>query len=421
MTEVLTNCADTIRCRACDTTLSAPFLDLGRTSLANSYLKPNAGEHEETFPLAVAYCKGCHLVQLTSLVPPEKLFANYLYFSSYSDSFLRHAEAMAADYAERFALNERSRVVEIASNDGYLLQYFIRRGIPVLGVEPARNIADEAARRGIPTLNRFFGPEAVSEIVGEFGLADLIVGNNVLAHVPAINDFLRAVRETLRHGGIAAFEFPYLGELLAHIEFDTIYHEHVFYYSLTAVKGLAERAGLEVFDVERHDIHGGSLRVFLQKAGGRPVAPAVEAMLEREGREGFTAPELYESFGRRVSELKRSLVELLTSLKARGHRLAAYGAPAKGNTLLNYCGIDRRILDFTVDRSPHKQGLLLPGSGIPILSPEALADRAPDYTLILPWNITEEIVAQQAGYLSRGGKFIVPIPHPRIITNGHNA
>jgi SAM-dependent methyltransferase len=410
-----------VRCRGCNAELARPFLDLGNTPLANSYLKPDQnGTVEEQFPLAVSYCHACHLVQLTDVVPPAKLFTEYLYFSSYSEIFLKHAEAMARAYIERFALDGRSRVLEIASNDGYLLQHFVNRKIPVLGVEPARNIATEARRRGIPTLNRFFGSDAVAEILEKLGQADLIVGNNVLAHVPEVNAFLDAVAACLKANGAAVFEFPYLAELLDKIEFDTIYHEHVFYYSLSSISNLAARANLEVFDVESQSIHGGSLRVFLQHRGAREIESRVTKMLDHERELGLTAAAPYDSFGRRVGELKSKLLELLTSLKADGKRLAAYGAPAKGNTLLNYCGVGTELLEFTVDRSPHKQGLLLPGSRLPILAPEALLAEKPDYTLILPWNITQEVIGQQQEYLAQGGKFIVPIPEPRIIDIGHS-
>lgn len=407
-----------VACLGCGGILPEPFLDLGRTPLANSYLRPEQLDlPEESFRLAVAYCPLCHLVQLTDRVPPEKMFREYLYFSSYSDSFLAHARAMANSLIEKFGLDSTSRVLEIASNDGYLLQYFLERGVAVLGVEPARNIAAQAQRRGIPTLNRFFAEDAVGEILTRFGRADLIVGNNVLAHVPGINGFLAAVAACLKPEGCAVFEFPYLKELLDNTEFDTIYHEHVFYYSLSAVKGLAARAGLELFDVEFHPVHGGSLRALLQHHGRRAIQPAVTAMLAAEDASGLTSCGHYVSFGLRVEALRAGLIKLLKQLKGAGRRLAAYGAPAKGNTLLNYCGIRRDLLDFTVDRSPHKQGMLLPGSHLPILAPAELLARSPDYTLILPWNLADEIVGQQREYLRAGGRFIVPVPEPRILAH----
>jgi SAM-dependent methyltransferase len=343
------------------------------------------------------------------------MFGEYLYFSSYSDSFLNHAYRMANEMIQRFGLDSTSRVLEVASNDGYLLQYFLQRGVRVLGVEPARNVAAEATRKGIPTLTCFFGPEVVAQIQTRFGSADLIIGNNVLAHVPAINDFLSAVAACLKLDGAALFEFPHIKELLDKTEFDTIYHEHVFYYSLSAVQVLARRAGLELFDVELQPVHGGSLRIFLQHSGRRPVAARVEATLKQERDEGLTTADHFVSFGLQVEALKRRLVNMLQQLRSSGNRLAAYGAPAKGNTLLNFCGIGPELLEFTVDRSPHKQGMLLPGSHLPILAPDELTARRPDYAVILPWNIAGEIVEQQREYLRAGGRFIVPIPEPRIL------
>jgi SAM-dependent methyltransferase len=384
--------------------------------LANSYVRPErVGEREPVFPLDVAYCPSCHLVQLTELVPPQEMFSDYPYFTSFSDSHLAHARRMADSLISRFNLNSETRVLEIASNDGYLLQFFQKRGIPVLGVDPARNIAEHAISKGIPTLNRFFELTAVPEIRSEFGEAKVIIGNNVFAHVPTTNEFLNAVHASLAPDGRAVFEFPHLLELLRHREFDTIYHEHVFYLSLTAVSKLARRAGMQVFDVERHPIHGGSLRVFLQKNPVHAVTPNVSALLAEEEKAGLTSEHRYQEFRKEVEDLREELLSLLRTLKASGKRIAAYGAPAKGNTLLNYCGIGADLIDFTVDRSPHKQGLLLPGSKIPVLAPDALKKEMPDYVMILPWNIADEIVSQQSEYADQGGTFIVPVPHPRVL------
>ena len=403
-------------CLGCAAALADPFLDLGAQPLANAFVRPeDAARPEPRFPLAVAYCARCHLVQLTATAPPEALFEEYLYFTSYSDHFLVHARAMAAALVERFALGPGRRVLEVASNDGYLLQFLLERGVPVLGVEPARNVAAVATARGIPTLNRFFGPQAVDEIVGGFGRADVIVGNNVLAHVPAINGFFDAVHACLAPGGAAVFEFPYLGDLLGRTAFDTIYHEHVFYYSLTAVAGLAARARLEVFDVEYQPVHGESLRVFVQHAAARPVAPAVERLRRQEIAAGLTSAARYAGFSRDVARLCEGLVGRLRQLRGEGRRLAAYGAPAKGTVLLNACGIGTDVLEFTVDRSPHKQGRLVPGVRVPIRPVEDLLREMPDFTLLLPWNLVDEIVAQQGEYLRKGGAFIVGIPTPRVI------
>jgi SAM-dependent methyltransferase len=403
-------------CLGCTGALAPPFVDLGSTALANAFVHPERAHlPDPTFPLAVARCPACHLVQLTDTVDPGALFSEYVYFSSYSDLFLAHARALAEALSERFRLGPDRRVVEIASNDGYLLQYFQARGIPVLGVEPARNIAAAAVARGIPTLNRFFGFPAVDEVRASVGGADVIIGNNVLAHVPDVNDFLAAVAACLADDGAAVFEFPYVGDLLEGMAFDTIYHEHVFYYSLSALVALATRARLEVFDVERHAIHGGSLRVFLRHRSGHAAERAVAALLTAEQDAGLTGPEPYARFGHDVARLQQEIPVLLRSLKAAGHRIAAYGAPAKGNTLLNACAIGRDLIEFTVDRSPHKQGLLTPGARLPVREPEALLREMPDYTVILPWNIADEIVGQQKAYLKKGGAFIVPVPTPRIL------
>ena len=403
-------------CLGCGAALAEPFLDLGAQPLANAFLRPeDAARPEPRFPLAVAYCARCHLVQLTETAPPAALFEDYLYFSSYSESFLAHAREMAGVLVARFGLTSTHRVLEVASNDGYLLQFFQARGVAVLGVEPARNVAAVARARGIPTLARFFGPDLVDEIVRDFGRPDLVVGNNVLAHVPGVNAFLDAVRACLAPAGAAVFEFPYLGELLERTAFDTIYHEHVFYYSLAAVRALAERARLEVFDVERQPVHGGSLRVFLQTPGARPVAPAVAALLDAERAAGLTGAARYAGFGAAVARLRDELVGRLRRLRAEGRRLAAYGAPAKGTVLLNVCGLGPDVLEFTVDRSPHKQGRLVPGVRLPIRPTEDLVKEMPDVTLLLPWNLLDEIVEQQGEYLRRGGAFLVPVPAPRLV------
>jgi SAM-dependent methyltransferase len=404
------------QCRGCGNPLPSPFFDLGKMPLANSYLASDKDcACERQLPLAVVYCESCHLVQLAETVNPDDMFLEYAYFSSYSRSFLEHARLMAESLVESFALGPDSRVLEIASNDGYLLGYFKQRGPKVLGIDPARNIVAEAIRQGIPTLCRFFNKDLVAEIVANFGKADLILGNNVLAHVPEINDFLGAVAACLKPDGAAVFEFPYVGELLDKGEFDTIYHEHVFYFSLNALRILVERARLELFDVSRQSVHGGSLRLSLQLPGVRPIGEAVIAMLNEEDRIGLTRRSRYSALAQRARNLKDQLRSMLSEIKAAGNRIAAYGAPAKGNTLLNYCGIGRDLLDFTVDRSPHKQGKRLPGSHLEIMAPEELLVRRPEYTVILPWNIADEIIGQQEAYLRAGGKFIVPVPSPRVV------
>jgi SAM-dependent methyltransferase len=403
-------------CLGCAASLDEPFLDLGAQPLANAFVRPeDADAREPRFPLAIAYCSSCHLVQLTETTPPEALFNEYLYFTSFSDHYLAHSQAMADTLIARFGLSPARRVLEIASNDGYLLQFFRARGVPVLGVEPARNVAAVATARGIPTLTRFFGLDAVDEIIGHFGRVDVIVGNNVLAHVPAINDFFKAVSACLTPDGVAVFEFPYLGDTLARTAFDTIYHEHVFYYSLAAVAGLAERARLEIFDADLQPVHGESLRIFVQHAGARPIAAAVESLRREEQDNGLTSTARYGAFNRDVAMLCKELPRMLQRLRANGRRLAAYGAPAKATVLLNACGIGTDLLPFTVDRSPHKVGRLIPGVRVPIRPVEDLLREMPDFALLLPWNLADEIVAQQAEYLRNGGAFIVPVPAPRII------
>jgi SAM-dependent methyltransferase len=403
-------------CLGCGGSLPAPFLDLGKAPLANALVRPEYLHIPEArYPLSVAFCGTCSLVQLTHRVPPEQMFSEYFYVSSYSDTFLAHARDMAQSLIERFQLGPMSRVIEIASNDGYLLQYFQEHGIPVLGVEPATNIAAMATDRGIPTLNRFFGPDVVKEILEQFGQADLIIGNNVLAHVPEINDFLGAVKSCLKPSGTAVFEFPYVRDLLERTEFDTIYHEHVFYFSLSGVKKLGERAGLHLIDVSRVPIHGGSLRVFLAHQPTQPASANVEAALAEEDVLGLTKPERYAFFNEQVAKLKRNLLEVLSKLRASGKRGAGYGAPAKASTLLNYCGIGRDYLDFTVDRSPQKQGLYLPGTHIPIHPPEKINQVRPDYLLILPWNLKEEIMEQMAFIREWGAQFVIPVPQPVVV------
>ena len=409
------------KCLGCGHKLSDAFLDLGEMPPANTYLTPENKDKDETFyKLAVAYCPNCYLVQTTHRVDPKKLFRTYLYFSSFSDAFLKHAEDMAESLTRKFALDSNSLVMEIGSNDGYLLKYFKDKGIPILGIEPARNIAKVASENGIPTMNIFFGPDAVNKILQEKGQADIIIGNNVLAHVPLINGFLLSVNKCLKPTGSAIFETPYLKNLLEHTEFDTIYHEHVFYYSLHAIKILVERTGLELYDANWQDIHGGSIRVFLQKENRYEISDNVKQMLLAEEKGGITAESLYNNFAEKVEKLKSKLVQLLRGLKETGKSIAAYGAAAKGNTLLNYIGIDRNVIDFVVDRSTYKQGRFLPGTKIPILHPDELQKRIPDYTLILAWNFAEEIMRQQKGYLDKGGNFIIPIPEIKIIEGSHD-
>jgi SAM-dependent methyltransferase len=405
-----------LKCRSCGSIDAALILDLGLQPLANNLLAPaDLAKPEPKFPLRLAVCKSCWLLQITDLVPPVELFSEYLYFSSFSDLMLRHAREAVEGYIAEFGLDSQSLVVEIASNDGYLLQNFVKAKIPCLGIEPALNIAKVAREKGIETLEVFFGYGIATKLADEKRQADLILGNNVFAHAPDTNDFVAGLKKLLKPDGRIALEFPYGVEFIEHNEFDTIYHEHVFYFTLTALQPLFARHGLTIFRVERLPIHGGSLRLFAGHTGAHAVEASVTKLLADEKQKGVDSLACYEGFSNSVHNLKRELVELLAKLKRAGKRLAAYGASAKGSTLLNFFGVGAGDLDFIVDRSTYKQGRLTPGTHLPILPPEELLKRQPDYTLLLTWNFADEILAQQKAYRDAGGKFIIPIPKVKIV------
>ena len=407
----------TANCRSCGSADLKLVLSLGRTPLANRLLTDALlGEKEPIFPLELFFCPKCSLVQITESVPPEVLFSDYLYFSSFSDALLTHARGLVADVRERKPLGQANLVVEVASNDGYLLQYYRDGGVPVLGIEPAQNIAKVAVEKGIPTRAEFFGDALASRLRSEGVAADVIHANNVIAHVPDINGFVEGFRILLADDGIAVVETPYVKDMIDHREFDTIYHEHLFYYSLTAFQRLFNRHGLRIQDVHRVAIHGGTLRIFaVHEASSRKTTAAVTALLREEQAWGVDRLDGYAQFGERVANLRLELTSMLRKLKADGHSIAAYGAAAKGSTLLNYFGIGHDLIDFVVDRSTYKQGKYMPGVHIPILPPEALLERTPDYVLLLTWNFATEIIRQQDAYRQQGGKFIVPIPELKVV------
>lgn len=404
-------------CRLCARELEHEFVDLGMSPLCESFLPADQLDGLESyFPLHAYVCDNCFLVQLKEYVSPAEIFRQYAYFSSYSTSWVEHARAYCEMVTERFGLDADSLVVELASNDGYLLQHFIPLGVPVLGIEPAENVAREAIAKGIPTRVEFFGTQLAGELAGENYMADLIIGNNVLAQVPNLNDFVAGIKRILKPEGTVTLEFPHIGKLIAGNQFDTIYHEHFSYFSLTAIEHLAARHGLKVIDVEELATHGGSLRVYLAlRASPRKADASVSALLAREKKTGLLEIETYRGFAAQVKRTKRELLAFLIHAKNSGKSICGYGAPGKGNTLLNYCGIGTDFLDFTVDRNPYKHGLFTPGMHIPIFPLEAISMAKPDYILILPWNLKSEIVEQMRSVGEWGAKFIVPIPAVSII------
>jgi len=404
-------------CRFCGETLRHSLVDLGMSPLCESYVSAEKANHMEAFyPLHVYVCEKCYLAQLEQYVSVEEIFNEYAYFSSYSDSWLAHAKRYTEAMIERLRLDKSSTVMELASNDGYLLQYFVQKGVRAIGVEPAANVAAVAEKKGVPTVVKFFGRETAKELVGQYGTVDLLVGNNVLAQVPDINDFVGGMKTMLKPNGIVTMEFPHLMRLMAENQFDTIYHEHFSYFSYIAADKIFEHHGLTLFDVEELPTHGGSLRIYARRteARGMPETDRSAQMKRRERDAGFDRIETYRNFEEQVKETKRKVLAFLIDAKREGKVVAGYGAPGKGNTLLNYCGIRTDFIDYTVDRNPYKQGKFLPGTHIPIFHPDKIRETRPDYLFILPWNFKDEIMQQMAGIREWGGKFVVPIPEVRV-------
>lgn len=404
-------------CRFCGATVDGVFADLGTSPLANSYLPPERVNAMEPFyPLRALVCGECFLVQLEEFETPEAIFSDYAYFSSYSSSWIEHSRRYSEQMIERLGLGSDSHVVEIASNDGYLLQFFHERQIPVLGIEPAANVAKVALQKGIPTLVEFFGVQTASSLAQESS-ADLLLGNNVLAHVPDLNDFVAGMKALLKPGGVITMEFPHLMRLMVDNQWDTIYHEHFSYFSFLTVSRVFQAHGLRLFDVQELPTHGGSLRIFGAHADdpGKPQTDAARELCERERAAGFERLDTYLGYGRRVEADKRQILSFLIGLKQQGLRVVGYGAPAKGNTLLNYCGVRQDFVDYTCDLNPHKQGHYLPGSHIPIRPPEAIAQDKPDVVLILPWNLKDEIVEQLSFIRQWGGRFAARTPELTLL------
>jgi C-methyltransferase C-terminal domain/Putative zinc binding domain/Methyltransferase domain len=400
-------------CRSCGNADVEAVLSLGEIPLVNALVEPGDPSIDARYPLDVVRCPRCDLVQITETIPPETLFRTYTYFSSYSQTFLNHASAFASRSIAALGLNANSLVVEAASNDGYLLQYFVQAGVPTLGIEPATNVAQAARANGIDTIAEFLDEELARRIVAERGTADLVVANNVLAHVPEPHGFVAALGTLAGESGSISVEVPYLRDLVDRLEFDTIYHEHLSYFTVTSLGHLFEPHGFAICDVERLTVHGGSLRVRVTRSGA--VSEAVETLLADEAEWGVGNPARFRRFAGDVEQLRADLHDLVAGLASSGAVVAAYGAAAKGVVLANTCGLDADLIGFVVDRNPHKQGKLLPGVRIPILEPETLEREQPDYCLLFAWNLADEVMAQQAGYRERGGRFITPVPTPQVL------
>jgi hypothetical protein len=404
-------------CRFCEADLDYQMLDLGMSPLCQSRILPDQLIHVEPFyPLRVFYCTQCSLVQLQEYVAPSEIFSDYAYFSSYSASWLQHATDYTSTIIARLALDSDSFVVELASNDGYLLRNFVEKSIPCLGIEPAENVARVAVENGVPTLSRFFGTGVAEYVRSQHGSADLIIGNNVLAHVPDLNGFVGGMKILLSESAVITMEFPHLEKLIGGNQFDTIYHEHFSYFSFLVVEKVFGRHALRIFDVDELETHGGSLRIYVCHEGeARATTENVDRLRQREIDKGFDNRKLYEGFAEKVKATKRGILSFLIEQKNNGKSIAGYGAPGKGNTLLNYCGIREDFLDYTVDMSPHKQNTYTPGTRIPVFSPDKIKETRPDFVFILPWNLQQEITSQHAYIHEWGGQFVVPIPELTIL------
>ncbi len=405
-------------CRFCKTPLHHTFVDLGMSPLCQDHVKPSELKSMEPFyPLHAYVCDECFLVQVEEFVAPAQIYDDYAYFSSYSDSWLRHCKKYTDEMVDKFKLTNTSLVVELASNDGYLLQYFLEKNIPVLGIEPAANVAEHAVRKGIRTEVQFFGQNTVHDILAKYGQADLLLGNNVLAHVPDINDFVAAMKILLKPRGVITMEFPHLLRLVEGNQFDTIYHEHFSYLSFTTVERIFAHHGLTLFDVEELPTHGGSIRIYGRHSSdpSKAITDSVANLRGRERDAGLNTLEYYQRFSENVKETKRKILEFMINAKGKGKSIVGYGAPGKGNTLLNYCGIRTDFIEYTVDRNPHKQGNYLPGTLIPIMHPDRIRETKPDYIFILPWNLKDEIIEAMSFVDEWGARFVVPIPELQII------
>jgi SAM-dependent methyltransferase len=405
-------------CRSCGGRLTVTMADLGLQPASNAFLEsPAAFQHEKRYPLRAKVCEVCKLVQIDYDVAPQELFGNYVYFSSYSDDWLAHAKAYCEMARERFALGRSSLVVELASNDGYLLKNFLSMGIPVLGIDPSDTVAAAAAKIGVPTLVEFFGENIASDLARQGRQADLIIGNNVLAHVPQLNDFVAGIAVLLRENGHVTIEFPHLLELVRHVEFDTIYHEHYSYISLYAIEQVFSRHGLRIYDAGELPTHGGSVRIFAAHADRNDIEDSapLRALRAQEAAAGLDDLNTYRRFAERVEACRRSLLGFLAQAKGEGKTVAAYGAAAKGNTLLNFCGVTGEDITMVADRNPHKQSKFLPGTHIPVVRPEELMRARPDYVLVLPWNLQDEIRRQLDGIRAWGGRFVIPVPVARVL------